>query len=308
MIVLHGDPSGWNPGARRHVVSVGFFDGVHRGHRHVLGSVMHAATERSEGAAVLTFDRHPLSVVAPERAPRLLTTLGRRLELFEALGLDVVGVLTFEGRIRDLSPDAFAESVLAGAMRASLVAVGEDFRFGRDRAGDAAMLHRLGERFGFEVTVVPLVDGNGPLSSTRIRTLVADGEVAAAAEALGRPFELPGRVVEGEGRGSRIGIPTANLDVPLGLVLPARGVYAVRVAMPDGAPRDGVANIGVRPTFGGSRQTFEVHLIDGAGDLYGTELSVSFVGRIRDEQRFGSVEELVAQIRQDIREARRLLS
>lgn len=307
MKVLHGDPSGWEVEGR-HVVSIGVYDGVHRGHRHVLGLVTGAAAERGDRSAVLTFDRHPLAVVAPERAPRLLTTLGRRIELFGEIGLDVTGVLAFRRHVRGLSPEAFVGDILVEVFRASMVVIGEGFRFGRDRAGDVTSLRGFGERWDFEVEVVGLVDGDGPLSSTRIRTLIADGDVAAAAEALGRPFELPGRVVRGEGRGAKIGAPTANLDVPLGLALPARGVYAVRVEVPGVGTVPGVANIGVRPTFGGSRETIEVHLLDRDDDLYGADLRVCFQSRIRDERKFPSVEELIAQIDRDITEARRLLS
>jgi riboflavin kinase/FMN adenylyltransferase len=305
--VLHGNPRRWELEGR-HVVSVGVYDGVHRGHRHVLGMVIGSAAARGDRSAVLTFDRHPMSVVAPERAPRLLTTLGRRIELFGDLGLDVTGVLAFQRHVRDLSPEDFVGDILVGVFRASAIVIGEDFRFGRDRAGDVASLRDYGDRWDFEVEVVGLVNGDGPLSSTRIRTLIADGDIGAAAEALGRPFELPGRVVQGEGRGTTIGIPTANLDVPLGLAVPARGVYAVRVEIPGEGTVPAVANIGIRPTFGGTRETVEVHLLDRNDDLYGADLRVCFEARIRDERKFPSVEELIAQIDDDIAEARRLLS
>jgi riboflavin kinase/FMN adenylyltransferase len=304
--VLHGNPSEWDLGGRGHVVSIGVYDGVHRGHRHVLGMVMKAAVDGGVGSAVLTFDRHPRAIVMPEKAPKLLTTLGRRIELFQELGIDVVGVLPFQTHVRDLSPEAFVDSVLVNALHTSLIIVGEDFRFGQNRSGDLDSLRLLGERLGFDVEIVDLVNGDGPLSSTRIRQLVAAGDIAGAAIALGRPFELPGRVVGGDGRGTQIGIPTANLDVPLGLALPGRGVYAVRMMLEDGFV-PGVANVGVRPTFGGTRETVEVHVLDWEGEIYGKDVTVCFEHRIRDERKFASVDHLVKQIGGDVAEARRLL-
>lgn len=307
MRVEHGDPALWDLGARPHVVTIGVYDGVHRGHQHVLGRVRAAAAARGVGMGLVTFDRHPLAITAPERAPRLLTSLGRKLELFEEAGVEAVGVLPFGEGVREMTPAAFVDVVLADAFHAVEVVVGEDFRFGKDRAGDPELLGTLGGSLGFVVSVLPLVNGDGPLSSTRIRELIATGEVAAANEALGRLFELRGRVVRGSGRGSRIGIPTANLEVANGIAVPGRGVYAVRVDRPAGEAMEGVLNIGVRPTFGGTREVIEVHLLDHEGDLPVGELRVRFVERIRDERRFASPEELVAQITRDIDTARRIL-
>jgi riboflavin kinase/FMN adenylyltransferase len=310
MRVLRGDPAGWPFATRPRALTVGVFDGVHAGHRHVIGLLQTMAADRGLAeCGVVTFDPHPLRVVDPGRAPRMLTTVEQRLELFESLGLDVAAVLPFDGEVRSRTAAAFAGGVLGEALGARLVVVGEDFRFGRDRTGNVASLGELGDAHGFETCVVPLVgSGDRPVSSTVIRRLVAAGEVAAAAEALARPFELPGRVVPGDGRGSTIGFPTANLALPGELVIPGRGVYAVGVRLPDGDDAEGVVNVGVRPTFGGGDRYVEVHVFDVRRDLYDQELRVRFVERIRDERRFDGVDELVAQIHRDVAAARTIMS
>ena len=306
MKVDRGDPSGWDRDAGPSALTIGVFDGVHLGHRHVLSLLAAEASERGLGTAVMTFDPHPLTVVAPDAAPRLLTTVDQRLELLAAMGVDRTAVLPFSDRVRSLSPAAFVTEILRDALDARIVAVGEDFRFGRDRTGNVEFLREMGEGVGFETIVVSLVGDDSPVSSTRIRRLVADGDVAAAAVLLGRHHEVRGEVVRGDGRGASIGIPTANLDLPDGVAVPARGVYAVRVGVAD-EEHPGVANIGVRPTFGGEEETLEVHLLSGGRDLYGSGLAVRFVDRIRDERRFDGIEALVAQIGSDIGEARRIL-
>jgi riboflavin kinase/FMN adenylyltransferase len=309
MRVLRGDPASWaatTPDGS--AVSIGVFDGVHRGHRVVLADLADRA--RQSGGldrVVITFDEHPLRVVAPEAAPNLLTSEEQRLELFEQLGIDVVALLPFR-QVRDFTPDEFIKKVLVEAFHARIVAVGSDFRFGRDRVGDVALLRKAGDVNGFEVDTVQLLsEGGHPLSSTEIRIMIAAGRVENAGEALGRPFELRGRVVPGDGRGQAIGIPTANLDVDPQLVIPGRGVYAAWV--PRGGTRYAAAvNVGIRPTFGGEREIVEVHLLDFTGDLYGEELSVHFQSRVRDEQNFESVEALVAQLDQDLEEVRQRLA
>jgi riboflavin kinase/FMN adenylyltransferase len=209
--------------------------------------------------------------------------------------------------VRLLAPEAFATELLVNGLGAVSVTVGSDFRFGNDRAGDAGTLEGLGESLGFGVSVVSLVGDDGPLSSSRIRRLVADGEVAAAADALGRPHEVVGPVVPGDGRGRGIGVPTANLDLPPMLAVPGRGVYAVRASTDGVEWIPAVANIGVRPTFGGDAERLEVHLLDTDLDLYGRALRVRFIARIREERTFDGVESLVAQIRDDVETARSLL-
>lgn len=308
MRVVRGVPDDWELDRAPRVLTIGVYDGVHRGHRHVLRRLQDLAA-RLGGleSAVVTFDPHPLSVIAPEAAPKMLTTVEHRIELLDGLGIDLVAVLRFERPVRDLSPAGFAVRVIDGALSARVVVVGEDFRFGRDRTGHVGLLREFGMVHGFETEIVPLVGGDEPVSSTRIRALVASGDVAGAADALGRPHEVRGLVVAGDGRGRTIGVPTANLSVAEGLAVPGRGVYAV-VAGPVGEVAvPGVANVGVRPTFGGDVETVEVHLLDTDRDLYGHDLRLAFVERIRAERRFPDVEGLVSQIEQDVHMARRLL-
>ena len=308
MNVVRGVPGDWDLDARPRAVSIGVYDGVHRGHRHVLERLRNRAVEFGGlESAVVTFDPHPLAVIDPGSAPRMLTTVEHRIELLGDAGVDLVAVLEFVAPIRDLSPASFAERVIDRALSARVVVVGEDFRFGKDRTGHVGLLREIGSEHGFETEIVPLVGGAGPVSSTEIRRMVAAGDVAAAAEALGRPHEVRGRVVPGDGRGRTIGVPTANLAVPDGLAMPGSGVYAVLAGVAGEARAPGVANVGVRPTFGGGAETVEVHLLDLDRDLYGHELRVAFVERIRDERRFPGVDELVSQIGRDIDRARRLL-
>ncbi len=308
MKVLDGDFDGWVPPERGAAVAVGVFDGVHRGHQAVLAGLRARAAELGGlPATVLTFDRHPLEVIAPERAPRLLTAPDRKVELLGDLGVDVVAVLTFDERARGLTPEEFAADVLVGGLGASVVAVGADFRFGKDRSGDVDELRDLGLGLGYYVEEVALLGDGESVSSTRIRAAVAAGDVEAAAAALGRPFELAGTVVEGDRRGATIGFPTANLDVPANLLLPGRGVYAAWADTAGGA-WPAVVNVGVRPTFGGATEVAEAHLLDFDGDLYGTTLRLRFVARLRDERRFAGVDELSAQIARDVEAGRRALA
>lgn len=308
MRVLRGDPASWPPPGEGHAVTIGVYDGVHLGHQRVLGHLVAEAGRRRLVPAVLTFDVHPLEVVAPEQAPALLTTVEQRLEIFGALRIGLVGVLPFRQMVRSLTPEEFVERILVRGLAAGLVVVGEDFRFGRDRAGDVGELRRLGAEHGFDVEAVDLLaTREAPVSSTVIRREVAEGRVEEAARALGRWFELRGTVVEGAGRGREIGIPTANLDLPDGLVLPARGVYAgygrLRARQVPAA-----LNVGIRPMFPSEREVVEAHLIGFEGDLYGRELTVGFCRRLREERRFDTVEELVAQIRRDIEETLEVVS
>ncbi|MGH8912691.1 MAG: bifunctional riboflavin kinase/FAD synthetase [Acidimicrobiia bacterium] len=285
-------------------VTVGVFDGVHRGHARLIGQVVGQARARDLAAGVLTFDPHPVEVLAPEKAPLLLTTLERRVELLMALDVDWVGVLDL-GQIRMMSPEQFVTDVLVGRAASRLVAVGEDFRFGHDRAGDVSVLTRAGERHGFEVTAVDLVaDGSGIISSSRIRAQIAAGRVDEAADLLGRAHRVSGPVISGEARGRTLDYPTANLACPAGLAMPADGIYAVRVG-----DLQGVASLGVRPTFGeGGTRLLEVHLFDFDGDLYGKVLDIDFIQHLRGEERFDSVEDLVAQMARDAAAARSALT
>jgi len=308
MRVVTGPPQSWGLPARDRAVTVGVFDGLHAGHRSVLALLRRRAAELGGlETAVVTFDPHPLAVVASEHTPRLLTGIAHRLELLEAAGMDVAAVVTFDDEMRLLTPAAFAAGVLADALQARLVVVGEDFRFGRNRLGNVASLAELGDAHGFAAEILPLVGGEAPISSTRVRAMVAVGDVEGAAAALGRPHELRGTVVPGDGRGRTLGFPTANVALDPGLAVPGAGVYAVWAGRPGEPLRPAVANVGTRPTFGGTQCGLEVHFLDGAGDLYGVTLHVAFVSQLRDERRFADGDALAAQVRADIAAARRRL-
>lgn len=307
-MILQDDPFAWELDGPT-AVAIGVFDGVHRGHQRVMRDMTAMAAERGLTPVALTFDPHPLEFIAPERAPALLTTVEQRAEFLAECGVEVLGVLPFL-EIRDLEPFAFVTEILVERLHVRALAVGADFRFGRDRAGDTVALRRFGEEFGFTVDVVEMVGRDGPggvISSTRIRALIAAGEVAAAAALLGRPFELVGPVVHGDARGRSIGFPTANLHVPDRMAVPGDGVYAAYSRV-DGVDHPSVVNIGVRPTFGVNQRTVETHLIGVDLDLYGQTVTVAFVRRIREERRFDGIEALTRQIAADRDEAVRILA
>jgi riboflavin kinase/FMN adenylyltransferase len=301
-------------GARPCTLVVGNFDGVHRGHQTVLSEAVAHARASGLAPCVLTFDPHP-AVVVGRGAPPLLTTFERRCELMGDLGVERVYVRQFDAEFAAWSPERFARDLVAGALEAKVVVVGENFRFGAKRAGDLAMLRAQGALLGFETRVHSVAaDAHGAFSSTRARDAIAAGKVDEATVALGRPHALSGVVVHGDGRGRTIGVPTANLgNVPE--LLPANGVYAVRVDALDDATGDarplgtGVTNVGVRPTVDehGSSRRVETFLFDFDADLYGQRLRVHLVARIRDEKKFGGIEELKAQIARDIARAREVL-
>lgn len=308
-MILRGDPFSWQVAAAGTAVAIGVFDGVHRGHQEVMADLTEHAHREGLVPVALTFDPHPLEFLAPDGAPDLLTTVEQRHALLAAIGVEIVGVLPFL-EIRDLDPRAFVTEILVLRLRARTIAVGENFRFGRDRGGDPGLLTSLGREHGFSVRIVEMVGDGGPdgvISSTRIRELLAAGDVATAAVLLGRPFELVGPVIHGDARGRLIGFPTANFHIPDRMAVPANGVYAAWVTR--GRDRHpAVVNIGVRPTFGVSTRTIEAHLLDFEGDLYGEILSIGFVQRIREERRFEGVEALVAQIAADRDIAARILA
>ncbi|MDX1447578.1 MAG: bifunctional riboflavin kinase/FAD synthetase [Acidimicrobiia bacterium] len=308
-MMLRGDPFSWQIEAPGTAVAIGVFDGVHRGHQKVMADLTAGAAEADLVPVALTFDPHPLEFLAPDRAPDLLTTVEQRHALLSSLGVAIVGVLPFL-EIRDLDPRSFVTEILVFRLRARWVAVGENFRFGRDRGGDPNLLAELGDQHGFQVDVVEMVGDGGPdgvISSTRIRELLNSGDVSLAATLLGRPFELVGPVIHGDARGRQIGFPTANFHIPDRMAVPANGVYAAWVTR-DGERIPAVVNIGVRPTFGVSMRTIEAHLIDFDDDVYGEMLSIGFVERIREERRFDGVDALVAQIGADRDEAVRILA
>jgi riboflavin kinase/FMN adenylyltransferase len=294
-------------GLRAPAVTIGNFDGVHRGHRALVEETLTRARAVAGEAVALTFDPHPARVLSPGRVPPALTTPGQKAELLAGLGLDVLALLPFTPDVARLPPEAFAAEVLKGALGARQVVVGEEFRFGRGRSGDAATLARLGGTLGFDVSALPpIMEGGRPVSSSRVREALAQGDAARAASLLGRPHTVDGTVIAGDGRGRRIGVPTANLDTG-GALLPDRGVYAGHCRLPQGGTRVAVVNVGERPTFGGRTVSVEAHLLDFSGDLYGRSLRLSFVARLRAEQRFEGAAELVAQIRRDVERARGLV-
>jgi riboflavin kinase / FMN adenylyltransferase len=295
------------------VVTVGMFDGVHRGHRALLDRVAAEAAARGLPAGAVTFDRHPLEVLRPEAKPPLLTTLDRKVALLGAAGMDFVLVLAFTEELSQVTAEPFAAEVLLDGVGARAVIVGENFRFGHKAAGDPALLAELGRPRGVEVVAVPLrADGGEPVSSTRVRAELARGDVRAAAASLGRAHAVEGVVVRGDGRGGReLGIPTANLDVAGDLALPANGVYAGHLGeqpdRPNHPARPAAISVGVNPQFHSTGLRVEAHVLDFDGDLLGARVWVTFEHRLRDEAAFATVDDLVAQIHRDIRQARRLL-
>lgn len=288
-------------------VAIGNFDGVHLGHQALVRATVAEAQAAASAAMVLTFDPHPARVIAPERAPRTLLTLEQRAEILGELGVDVVAVLPFDLVMAALTPEQFARQILVGCLATRVVVVGERFRFGRERAGDAALLAELGAQMGFRVRAVSVVPKDGlPVSSSRIREALARGDVDAAAGLLGRAVLVDGLVVHGDGRGRELGVPTANLDV-LNESLPANGVYAGWALGRERSRWACVVNVGTRPTFDGQATSVEAHLLGFDGDLYGSRLRLSFVRRLRDERRFENARELLEQIGRDIDAARAIL-
>lgn len=287
-------------------VAIGVFDGVHRGHTQVIRRLVSRCRERGLTPGVLTFDPHPVEVLAPDYAPPLLMPVERRIEALKGLGIEWVGTLDL-GQVRLMEPEEFVVKVLVSRASTRLVSVGDDFRFGRDRAGDVSMLESSGLVHGFEVVPVELVhDEGGVISSTRIRTLLSESRVAEAAGLLGRPYRVEAEVVRGDARGRDLGFPTANMVPPRRLAVPADGIYAVRVEGEVSGP--GVASIGVRPTFGSDgERLLEVHLFDFDRDIYGAHLKVDFIAHLRAEERFDSVDDLVEQMERDAARARAIL-
>ncbi len=312
MEVFH-QPGDCHPPAGGSVVTVGAYDGVHTGHRRLIGRVRERAAELGCASAVVTFDRHPATVVRPDSAPRLLTDLDQKLELLASTGLDVAVVVHFdEARSRETAEE-FVEEVLVGCLAVRAVVVGEDFHFGHHREGNVAMLTRMGATHGFTVEGVDLF-GAGPdakaVSSTRIRGLLAAGDVAEAADLLGRPHQVRGVVGYGDRRGRSLGYPTANVEVPAAILVPADGVYAGWYRRPDGRPYPAALSIGRRPTFYDNAELslLEAFLLDFDGDLYGEAAAVDFVAALRGQERFEDVDALVAAMGRDVAAARRALA
>jgi riboflavin kinase / FMN adenylyltransferase len=302
--VAHG-LEGVGPAAS--VVTIGNFDGVHRGHQVLLRRTVDAAHDRGARAVAMTFHPHPAAVLRPGSEPPALQTIDDRVHHLLEADVDLVVVLPFTAQLASLGPHVFIERILVDRLRAVQVIVGSNFRFGRKAAGNVLTLNDAGATYGFRTEVVTLLDLDGiPLSSSNVREHLEAGDVTWANRALGRAFSVAGAVVPGEGRGRTIGVPTANLAVPAEVLVPADGVYAGHAEV-GGELLPSVTNVGTRPTFDGRARTVETHLLDADRDLYGQRLRFHFEHRLRDEQRFDGPEQLVARIRRDIDEARSLL-
>ncbi len=298
----------------RPVVTVGNFDGLHVGHRAITDLVVARARACGGTSVVFTFEPHPIKVLRPDQAPRLLTTLEQRIELLDQAGIDAVIVEKFDTAFASTSAETFIREILYRRVRPVEVYVGYDFHFGRDREGSMRLLTELGPKLEFSVTIIPEVTMDGSdVNSTRIRKLVVESRVEEAGRMLGRAYSVRGRVTRGDQRGRTLGFPTANLE-PENEILPGAGVYVGRVAfIDDGVPERGVElpavmNVGTRPTFGGGgRLQAEAHLIDLECDAYGRRIEMSFVERLREERRFSGADALRAQIATDVAAARAIL-
>ncbi len=289
------------------VVTVGAFDGIHLGHQALIEGMVERAHSEGRMAGLVTFYPHPSAVLQPERRARYLTTPGEKAVLLEPSGLDWMAVVLFTPEVAATSPAAFVR-LLRERLRMRTLWVGPDFALGRERAGDRSTLQELGRQIGFDVHEVPyLTLGQGKVSSSHIRTLVHRGHVEEAARLLGRYYRLPGEVVHGAQRGRCLGYPTANLAVQSDRVIPANGIYVTFACL--GSERYGsVTNVGVRPTFDNGDPSVEAYLLDYSGDLYGRDLVLEFVARLRPEKRFADVAALVEQIDRDVVQARVILN
>lgn len=287
------------------VVTVGTFDGVHRGHWAVLQEIRLRAKETGRRSVLVTFHPHPLQIVRPDEAPPLLTTPAEKKEILAETGLDYAVFLSFNHILAGYSPRRFVQEILIGRLGVQELVIGYDHGFGKGRSGDVLTLKDIGQDLRFTVDVVsPIRTGEAPVSSTRIRTALLEGDVEEARAGLGRPYSVKGMVVRGEGRGSSLGFPTANLWVPAnGKLIPPPGVYAVRAGLKAGL-YGGALHIGPRPTFRGSPPTIELHLLDFDGDLYGEQIRVEFIRFLRDVHPFASASALVEQLKLDVDAAR----
>jgi riboflavin kinase/FMN adenylyltransferase len=283
------------------VVAIGNFDGVHAGHRQIMRRVAAIAREKGYTPAILTFDPHPAQVLAPDRAPKLLMTIDQRVRAMEAEGIEAVFLLPFSLEFAKLTPEEFADRILAKALQARVILVGDDFRFGHKQSGNVELLRSLGQSLGFELEAIAGVARNGKrISSSEIRNLVTAGAVSRACRLLGKPFALEGKVVPGHGIGSKQTVPTLNLD-PLNEVLPKTGVYVTRTRDP-GTNRawKSITNLGYRPTFNGDSLTIETFLLEPLADPSPVHIEVAFLKYLRDERKFESPAALKSQILKDV--------
>jgi len=300
---LDGIPYGWG----RCVVTIGVFDGVHRGHQEIIGRAVERAGDTGLPSVVLTFDPHPSEVVRPGSHPPVLTSGRRKAEIFSAMGVDVLCVLPFTLEFSRLGPAEFVHEVLVERLHGAAVVVGENFRFGHKAAGDVAMLRSLGVSFGFATEGVPLLrDDDVTISSTYVRACVDAGDVRQAAVALGREHRLEGIVIRGDGRGRALGFPTANVHTDRYAAIPADGVYAGRVVLGD-RRLPAAISVGTKPTFEGRERAVEPYILDFDEDIYGDEIGVEFTVRLRGQERYERIEDLVAEIGRDVERTRQLL-
>jgi riboflavin kinase/FMN adenylyltransferase len=293
----------FGPSGRRAVLSVGNFDGLHLGHQKILRQVIACAQEQKAIAGVITFDPHPLKVLRPGNAPPLVETIGQRMERFAAIGLEAALVLRFDRALAELTPEEFVRGVLVEELKTAEVLVGQNFRFGHRQQGHVDTLRDLGRSFGFSVQIVePVIIDNEFVSSTSVRSAIAEGRVAHAAHLLGRPFALTGEIVRGAGRGSTVLFPTLNL-APAQELLPKVGVYATENWV-EGRWYRSATNVGFRPTFDGTLLGIESHLFDFSREVTKGRMEVRFCERLRDEKKFSGAPELRAQIAADLRDVR----
>ena len=293
----------YGPSRRPAVLSVGNFDGLHLGHQKILRQVLEHAQTRQAISGVITFDPHPLKVLRPGNAPPMVETMSQRMEQFAAIGLEAALVLRFDRALAALSPEEFVRGVLVDELKTAAVLVGQNFHFGHRQGGDVETLAKLGSRFGFSVHIIdPVVIDGEFVSSTAVRTAIAEGRVSHAARLLGRPFALRGEIVRGAGRGATVLFPTLNL-APEQELLPKVGVYATETRL-EGRLYRSATNVGFRPTFDGTLLGVETHLFDFSRELTKGRIEVRFWERLRDERKFSGPSELRAQIAADLRETR----
>ncbi|MBB4136115.1 riboflavin kinase/FMN adenylyltransferase [Gordonia humi] len=299
-------------------MTIGVFDGIHRGHAQLVTAATRAAAERGVPSVLMTFDPHPSEVVRPGTHPPQLSTLRRRADLAEEMGVDVFCVLPFNPTLAAQSPEEFVHEVLVEELHAAEVVVGDNFTFGHKALGDVPKLRELGQRFGFEVTAVSLFGEHAvTYSSTYIRSCIAAGDVELAAEALGRPHRVEGAVVHGEKRGRDLGYPTANIAPPEHAAIPGDGVYAAWFTVLGDKEGDGFrvgqrypasVSVGTNPTFSGRNRTVEAYVLDLDADLYGQHVAVDFVSRLRGMESYDGVDALIAAIADDVERTRTILS